>query len=232
MEYFLSFGKVVSPEATRQNEGAEVSAAGGGLGRQMALITAKTPAFCLNSPGWMMPGPELIAAMDSRADLHLLCHDRIKAMVPAFAPRVREFCQSYLNAIEFQIGPAEDGDSISLPCDRFFAALLPLPCPKIATPHAAGGWVEADLGFWDGGRLTLIRFGSDTAILPRQRAEIAALEASAQSLVRLLWRPLGAGPEAIPKSLMTVAENAKLPVFGPYRAPSFRMPLPDEAKTL
>lgn len=232
MDLFLCFGKVASPEVAQRNEGAEVRAAGGGLGRQVALIHTKTPAFCLNSPGWMTPGPELIAAMDTRTALRLLCRDRLEALVPSFAPRVLEFCQSYLNAIAERVGPAKDGDDISMAGDRFFAALLPLPSPKLASSVAAEGWVEADLGFWDGNVLTLVRFGAETTLLPRQRDEFAALEQEAKGHVRLIWLPLGAGPEALPIPMMSVAEEAKLPVFGPYRATAFRAPLPVDATDL
>ena len=125
-----------------------------------------------------------------------------------------------------------DGDEISLPGDRFFAALLPLPSPKLASSKAADVWVEADLGFWDGKTLTLIRFGSETTLLPRQRAEFAALEKAAAGRVRLLWLPMGAGPEALPAPLMKTAATSALPVFGPYRAAAFRAPLPNEATNL
>lgn len=232
MELFLCFGKVASLEVAQRNEGAEVRAAGGGLGRQVALINEATPAFCLNSPGWMTPGPELIAAMDTRAALRLLCRDRLEALVPGFAPRVREFCSAYLDAITDRIGQAEEGDDISNPGDRFFAGLLPLPCPKLASPEAVVGWVEADVGFWDGNVLTLIRFGAETSLLPRQRAEFAALEQVSKGQLRVLWLPFGAGPDTLPEPLMAVAELAQLPVFGPYRATAFRAPLPIEATEL
>lgn len=232
MELFLCFGKVASPDVAERNEGAELRATGGGLARQVALIKKSTPAFRINSPGWMVPGPEMIAAMDTRAALRLLCRDRLEAIVPSFAPRVREFCAIYLDAIADRTGDAEEGADISLPGDRFFAALLPLPCPKLASPEAAEGWVEADLGFWDGERLTLIRFGNETSLLPRQRAEFDAVEQAAEGRLRLLWLPLGAGPEALPAPLMAFAEQAELPVFGPYRAAAFRAPLPDKATTL
>ena len=232
MNLFLCFGKVASRDVALDNEGAELAARGGGLGRQVALINTDTPAFCLNSPGWMAPKPELIAAMDSREALRLLCRDRLEALVPGFAPRVREFCQSYLDSVAARIGPAEDGKDISLPGDRYFAALLPLPCPKLALPEVPSGWVEADLGFWDGNTLTLIRFGGETTLLPRERAEFAALEQASNGHLRPLWLPFGAGPDALPAPLMAVAEKARSPVFGPYRAVAFRAPLPDEPTTL
>ena len=232
MEFFLCFGKVASPEVARRNEGTDVRNAGGGIGRQVALIGANMPALRLNSPGWMAPGPELIAAMDTRAALRLLCRDRLDALVPGFAPRVREFCQSYLDAVALRTGPAAEGDNIALPGDRYFAALLPLPCPKLAWPNAAEGWVEADLGFWDGKALTLIRFGSDTLLLPRQRAELIELEQATGGRLRVLWLPFGAGPDALPGPLMATADAAQLPVLGPYRAREFRAPLPVEATDL
>ena len=232
MTHFLCFGKVASPELAWRNEGAQLRAAARTLGRQVALIDEDTPPLRLHSPGWMAPGPELIAALDTRAALRLLCHDRLEALVPGFAPRVREFCRSYLDEIARRVGPAEEGDEVCLPGDRFFAALLPLPSPKLASTDAASGWVEADLGFWDGRALTLIRFGSVTGLLPRQRQEFAALQEASEGQVRLLWLPLGAAPDALPAHLMDTAAAAPLPVFGPYRAAAFRSCLPDQATTL
>lgn len=232
MTLFLCFGKVASPEVARRNEGAELQAAGRALGRQVAYIDTDTPAFRLNSPGWMAPGQELIAALDTRAALRLLCRDRLEALVPGFAPRVREFCRSYLDMIAEHVGPAKDSDDICLPGDRFFAALLPLPSPKLAAPETASGWVEADLGFWDGKTLTLIRYGSDAALLPRQREEFAALEKTSMGRVRLLWLPVGAGPDALPALLIDTAAAVRMPVFGPYRAAAFRAPLPVVATDL
>lgn len=232
MNTFFCFGKVASPEVARLNEGAELSATEGGLGRQVALIKTQTPAFRLNSSGWMAPGPELISALDTRAALRLLCRDRLEASIPSFAPRVREFCGAYLDAVAARAGPAVEGREVSLPGDRYFAALLPFPCPKLAVPESETGWVTADLGFWDGTDLTLVRFGSDATVLPRQRAELAALETAAGRRIRLHWLPLGASPEVLPPSVLASVEEARFPVFGPYRAPAFRAPLPVKASEL
>jgi hypothetical protein len=232
VDRFLCFGKVASPDVARRNEGANLPATRGGLGRQVALIGSETPAFRLNSPGWMAPGPELIAALDTREALCLLCRDRLEAIVPGFAPRVREFCAAYLDAVASRIGPPEEGDDVSLPGDRFFNALLPLPCPRVAVPESATGWVGADIGFWDGTDLVLVRFGAETSVLPRQRNELASLERLGDGGVRLSWLPYGAGPEALPASIMAGVENAALPVFGPYRAAAFQSPLPVEASDL
>ena len=233
MDLFLCFGKVASADVARQNEGADILARGGGLGRQVAAINDTTPAFCLNSPGWMTPGPELIAAMDTRNALRLLCRDRLEALVPGFAPRVREFCTAYLDAIADRVGAAEeDAANLSIPGDRFFAALLPLPCPKLAAPETASGWVEADFAFWDGEALTLIRFGNETSLLPRQRSEFTRLTEAHKGHLNMLWLPLNAGPVSLPPSILARAEQTPLPIFGPYRAPAFQAPLPDEPTEL
>lgn len=232
MGLFLCYGKVASPDVAYRNEGADLASVDGGLGRQVAAIGAETPAFRLNSPGWVTLAPELIAALGTRSALRLLCRDRIEAKVPGFAPRVREFCRSYLDAVADRVDPAEEGEEISLPGDRFFAALLPLPSPQVMAPSAAHGWIVADLAFWDGEILTLIRFGSPSGLLPRQRSELESLTDAMAGRVEVIWLPIGDGPERLPERIMAAASKARLPVFGPYRAPAFRAPLSETAETL
>jgi len=230
---FLCYGKVAAPEVARRNEGAEVLARGGGLGRQVAWIGPDTPAFRLNTPGWIAPAPELIAALDTGAALRLLCRDRLLATCPSFAPRARDFLTAWLDAAEADDGSDDGPDDgseapgeVSAQADRFFAALLPLPHVQIALP-GGNGFATFDIAFWDGSALAALRFGMEAGLLPRQRREIGALQDALGPRLRVLWLSADAGPGAVPEPLHASARTAPLPVFGPYRAPVFQAPLPE-----
>lgn len=239
---FLSFGRVSDADTARREEGRLVAAKGGGLGRQVALVAPDTPAFRLNTPGWLVAAPELIMALDSRAMLRTLCRDRLLAAVPPFSARTRRVVEAYLDRIGELAGePPDKPDGVTDPTDRYFSALLPMPNAHIQPVRtgrdglaAAGGQepVRVDLAFWDGSTLTAIVFGGAGSRLPRQSRALAALKDALGPRLALheIDGITRSGLDGIvPQHVLDVVIGSAGPVYGPYRAPEFSLELPDPA---
>jgi hypothetical protein len=239
-QIFLSYGRVSDSSSARAKEGRLIAARGGGLGRQVALIGAKTPAFRLNSPGWLAVAPELAAALDSRAMLRTLCRDRLMAATPAFAAYTRRVVEAYLERIGDLAGPPpEQVETVTDPSDRFFAALLPMPNAHIQpvtveegglVPVAGHDPVRVDLAFWDGRTVTAINFGGAGSRLPRQARALTALEQALggrisvheiSDMARLDLDTI------LPEAVFAEMKAMTGVVFGPFRAAEFQAALPD-----
>jgi hypothetical protein len=237
---FLSYGRVSDSSAARVNEGRLIAARGGGLGRQVALIGARSPAFRLNSPGWLAVAPELAAALDSRSMLRMLCRDRLLAAVPPFAAQTRRIVEAYLDRVEEIAGPPpQRAEAVTDPSDRYFSALLPLPNAQIQIVTADEDGLQAnhgqdparaDLAFWDGTRLTAILTGGAGARLPRQARALEALELAAGG--RVIVHQAGASTDfdldtILPEAVLKAMAQAREPFYGPYRAGEFLAELPN-----
>ncbi len=236
---FLSFGRVSDASAARAAEGKLVASRGGGLGRQVALFGAQTPAFRLNSRGWMTVAPGLVAALDTRAKLRMLCRDRLMAASPPFAARARRVVAAYLDRAEQLAGPPpERPEAVTHPTDRFFETLLPMPNAHVQPVTAAGSElvpvaghnpVRVDLAFWDGETLHAILFGGAGSRMPQQARALAGLK---QALAeRISIRDIeGSGQfdleTILPKTVFAAPDGKSALIYGPYRAPEFHVDLP------
>jgi hypothetical protein len=230
----LAFGKVSSPEMALRIEGRALLEQDRSLGRQVALISAQTPALRLNSPGWMDVQPSLIAALGSPEQLRALCRDRLYAQIPTFAAQARRWIDRYLDTTEAVCGPADDSGGITSPGDRFFATLLPLPAARVALGRVEAGRLilEEDLGFcgfdlafWDGTTLKAVLFGEDNVHTPRQKQLYASLGECLGNLFQL-HRITNPTETTFIETLISQALTAPPPWFGPYRAEGFQSPLP------
>ena len=239
-QIFLSYGRVSDSSSARAKEGRLIAARGGGLGRQVALIGPHSPAFRLNSPGWLAVAPELAAALDGRAMLRTLCRDRLMAATPAFAAHTRRAVEAYLDRIGDLAGPApEQVETVDHPSDRFFAALLPMPNAQLQpvtvaddelNPIAGQEPVRVDLAFWDGEKLIAILFGGSGARLPRHARSLAALRQVLGARIAIHEVEGSAGLDldaVVPATVFAALDAASAPICGPYRAPEFRMELPN-----
>ena len=228
---WVAFGKVSDPATAIRNEGAGLAASGAALGRQVARIVPGSPAFRLNSPGWLLPPPELIGALSEHHELRLLCRDRLQAMTPGFAAAARRFVETYLDRAE-TLALDRTGAAVGLnaPADVFFEILLPLPSPQlvISGPGADTDTapVQLDLAFWDGERLTGVLFGADNTTTPAASRDLDRLcdRLGPTFAVHRLTTPNAR--EDFVESLLATAFARPAPWFGPYRTEEFRAPLP------
>ena len=190
-----------------------------------AVISQDTPAICLNSPGWLTPPPDLIMAMQSRALLRELCRDGLAALTNGFSAAPQRATQRYLEDLDARFPvPKEPPFALFEASDRFFAALLPMPAPKIVI-EAGETPAEADLAVWDGQQLTLISFGDEGQYTPRQRTARDDLVARAPVPMRLHAAPLRRDApldDIFAPDILTWATGARLPVFGPIRLSPFQ----------
>lgn len=229
---FVAFGKVSDPRIALAQEGGEVAAQGGGLGRQVAVIGADMPAVRINAPGWLKVGPEMIAALPERADLRVLVRDRLRGLTPPFAARSGRWIEAYLDRAEAVAG--KPGEGILQPSDRVFAALLPLPAAHVlpvdlgAKMQTVEGYdfVTFDLAFWDGKQLIGILFGGESSRPPAVRVALARLEALMSGRIALRWIVTPADEASLAEEMLKAMASALPPWFGPYRAEGFREPLP------
>jgi hypothetical protein len=197
-----------------------------------AVIVQGTPAICLNSPGWLTPPPDLIMAMQTRALLRRLCHDGLAALTSGFSAAAQRATRRYLEDLDARFPtPTEPPYSLFHDSDRFFAAMLPMPAPKIAIQQGkilGETRAEADLALWDGQHLTLISFGEEGQYTPRQRQARDDLVALSPVPVRLHAAPLQRDvplDEIFPADILTWATDAPLPVLGPIRLSAFQIEL-------
>lgn len=235
-DIFLAFGKVSEPLQALAHEGTDIARRGRELGQQVAWIGSGTEPLRLNSPGWLKVAPELIAALSGREGLRLLCRDRLESIIPPFAAQTRRWIAGYLDRIEDRTGKAqEQGDALTRLSDRFFAALLPLPSPHIATVDRIGGkisiqedeeFVRLDMAFWDGTQLTGIIFGDENESTPAKRKALERLAERARSRFVLHRIASNAASDALARTMVDKVMDANPPWFGPYRADEFSTPLP------
>lgn len=232
---FIAYGKVANPRRAMEGAGAELAPGGRDLGQQVALVGPGTAAFRLDSGGWLRVTPELAAALTTRRDLRILCRDRLEVLLPAFAARVRRWVHDYLDRVEALVpAGAEDDGQVSAPSDRYFAAPLPIPVPRVTMADRTGkeitasreGFARMDLAFWDGTRLTGILFGGPNAQSPN---DLRALESFAEAAgplfeLRRITRPAEA--ETLADEMARKVCGVPGPWFGPYRAEAFSAPLP------
>ncbi len=196
-----------------------------------AVIVPGAPAICLNSPGWLTPPPELVMAIQTRALLRDLCRDGLAALTSGFSAAAQRATQRYLADLEGRFPvPVEPPFPLFHDADRFFAALLPMPAPKIAleAETAGGSHAEADLAFWNGRMLTLVSFGDAGQYTPRQNRARDELSARAPVPVRFHSAPLRRDApldDIFPPDILSWATDAALPVFGPVRLPAFQADL-------
>lgn len=231
-----TYGKVRSPEKAWDPVGRTL-AADGGLWRGVAVIRDGTDAFRLNSPGWLTTPPELVRTLRDRRALRLLCLDGALSMTAAFSAAARNTIKRYFAYLEDDL-PLGGEETVELeePSDRFFAALLPLSGAKLlvvdegsreilAEPMIAG----ADLIFWTGRRLEMIRFGDVSSATPQVRAALDTLAERSPVPLRLHWAPTSRSAsleEILPGEVLVAHRSARQPWYGPYRVNSFREPLP------
>jgi len=196
-----------------------------------AVISEGAPAICLNSSGWLTPPPDLIMAMQDRRLLRELCRDGLAALTLGFSAAAQRATHRYLEALEAQFpAPLEPPFDLFHPSDRFFAALLPMPAPRIALAGGDGRLsqsdvAEADLAFWDGQGLVLISFGDGAQYTPRQRKAREGLVALAPVPVRFHMAPVHRDTgvcDLFPADILSVADRASLPVYGPVRLAPFQ----------
>ncbi len=240
---FVTFGKVSSPLTALEREGAACAAvagpdAPGFLGRQVALIDQGMPAIRLNTPGWLSAPPSLVAALTHRADLRLLCRDRLQGLTPPFAARASRWIERYLLAAAKAAAPPQDTGDITEAGDRYFATLLPLVAAHLTcvdrkdgvllSTRADQGFVSLDLVLWDGMKLTGLLFGGTAARTPRQNQTLAKLAKRLGNRLHLQELESPADEDAAIGTLIAQQEKAPQPWFGPYRAEGFRGPLPIE----
>lgn len=234
-QVFVAFGKVANPGRAMEGAGEELAPGGPGLGQQVALVGAGTGPFRLNSGNWMRARPELVAALPGRHDLRTLCRDRLEVLLPSFAAGARRWVHGYLDRVEGLVPErAEDDGQVTAPSDRFFAALLPLPLPRVTTVTRAEGKIAAtgdgfarlDLAFWDGTCLTGILFGAQNAQSPNELRTLERFAASAGPLFDLQRITGPAGAEALASEMAQRVCDVPGPWFGPYRAEALSRPLP------
>ena len=144
-----------------------------------AVVANGARAICLNSPGWVRLTPELITAAKDRATLRLLCRDGLARMTNSFSAAAARTIRRYFKSLETRYPlPNERSADLFDATDRYFSALLPMPAPTIAVTEIAAMAerpAESDLAFWNGDRLTLIRFGGFARETPGQRNALEML---------------------------------------------------------
>ena len=132
------------------------------LKRQYALLTDHPPGLRLSSSGWMLLPLDQLMMLSTIDELFLLCREKVMQGAPQFARPMRQFLESYLDAIEaavdvnneLQNGP---GSEIYTAKDWIFSSWLPLPNAHIPLPPDYGSqspeFAKADVAFWQGAAL-------------------------------------------------------------------------------
>lgn len=228
---WVAFGKVSDPITAIRNEGATLAATGAPLGRQVARIVPGTPAFRLNSPGWMSPPPDLIGALSERHELRLLCRDRLQAMTPGFAAAAHRFIEGYLTGGEtLALARADDTLGLNAVADVFFETLLPLPSPQILISehgtHGDTAPVQCDLVLWDGQHIDGLFFGDQNTMTPAAGRALNELRERLGSAIKIHRLTTPKAREDFAENLLATAFARPAPWFGPYRAEEFRAALP------
>lgn len=237
---FITFGRVTDVAAAFAAEGQDLLTDGRDLGRQVAFIGRSTPAFRLNSPGWLDVAAKLAASLKDRAMVRHLCQEGVERLVPVFAASARELVAGYFKDLEALSGPIpsahEMARSVSHISDRFFSGLLPLPNAHVAIVNEAAQAtrieetvpiVRFDLVFWDGVRLTALKVGGTETMTSSQRAALEALQSALGEGIDIRLNcglETGSVKDGIPAEIQEANRMVRGTVFGPYQP----IGLPDE----
>ncbi len=149
------------------------------LTRQYALLTDQTPGLRLSSSGWMLLPLDQRMMLSTIDELFLLCREKVMQGAPQFARPMRQFLESYLDAIaaavdvnnELQNAPDSE---IYTAKDWVFSSWLPLPNAHILLPSEYGSqspeFAKLDVAFWQGGRIVgVVIEGSGTPLKSERR---------------------------------------------------------------
>lgn len=226
----LAWGRVSDPVAALAAEGRDLAADHRALGVQTARLRPGLPPLRLNTAGWLRVDAVTTPALTDGEALRRLVAVRLAAAVPPFRSTVRAFIAAYLAAVARRCPPPPTGAAVAQtvrhPGDRFFNALLPLPCAWL--PDQEGGFVRADVAFWTGDDLFGILLCEPSAIVSGARRAFS--EGAAPRTTRgwkpLLWPPaLWATPGQI-DSLLDGVIRSRHPGdgAGPVRNPMGSFP--------
>ncbi|MCK0209727.1 hypothetical protein MWN33_16965 [Starkeya koreensis] len=228
----LVYGIIESPSAALAREAAR-PAGNGGLGPMAATIAGGTPAFRLNSPGWINAGPDIVQGVAGTQALTEYCRARLLNRVSVFALALRSFLSAYVDFAVAEVERRRDElearlRALGLPADDgfptyrdwVFSALLPVPQVHVAMPGDADP-VAVDVLFWTGRSALALTLEGRTMPTPRQRrAQEAMLAAHPAMKAATLAVPADGHSWALCE-LAGHFDGALLPdtglPFGPYR---------------
>ncbi|MFY0615238.1 MAG: hypothetical protein JXQ99_27160 [Hyphomicrobiaceae bacterium] len=174
----IIYGQVIDPgrvyAALKEQQGPASS-----LTRQYALVTDQMPGLRLSSSGWMLLPLDQRMMLSTIDELFLLCREKVMQGAPQFARPMRQFLESYLDAIaaaidvnnELQNAP---DDEIYTAIDWIFSSWLPLPNAHILLPSDDDSqtpeFAKVDVAFWQGARIVgVVIDGSSTPLKSERR---------------------------------------------------------------